>query len=86
MAGMCGAQGVVEFAGFLEFAPEEEDRFGCWGGGRGRELEVLCTRGQQDRKFPPVIPFRIMSEIPEHRFVDILHSDPTASKAPNHPV
>ena len=35
------SEGEVEFAGFLEFAPEEEDGFGGWGCGGEREFEIL---------------------------------------------
>ena len=38
---MGASEGEVEFAGFLEFAPEKEDGFwgwGCWG---EREFEIL---------------------------------------------
>lgn len=31
----------IQFAGLLEFASKEEDRFWCWGGSGDRELDVL---------------------------------------------
>ena len=41
VAGVDGAEREVQFAGLLEFAPELEDGFGCWGGRGERELDVL---------------------------------------------
>ena len=38
------SEGEVEFAGFLELAPEEKDGFGGWGCWREREFEVLWRR------------------------------------------
>ena len=38
---MGAAEGEVEFTGFLEFAPEEEDGFGGWSCGGEGEFEVL---------------------------------------------
>ena len=43
VAGVRGAEGEVQFAGLLEFAPEEEDGFGGWGGLWDWELDVLSN-------------------------------------------
>lgn len=38
---MGGAEGEVEFAGFLQFAAEGEEGVGCWGCGVEGECETL---------------------------------------------
>ena len=41
VAGVYRTEREVQFAGLLEFAPEQEDGLGCWGGRWDREFDVL---------------------------------------------
>ena len=71
-----GTEREIQFAGLLEFAPKQEDRFGRWCGGWDRQLDVLSSLSAIRSGSPWCGSARRATGIP--------HNAPIASTAPNH--
>lgn len=74
---MCRTEREVQLARLLEFAPEQENGLGCWGGGWEWELDVLLNAFSW-----MIMALSDIAMLEEQ--LALPHNAPTASRAPDH--